>query len=490
MSRINPIQSNYQQVSQLSDIKKNIIQNTSFTGGLTEAEKSIARAVTDSLYNKPANFFKWLADSKGELQSQIINACFTTTVAPFWIAYNPFAKTDEKTKKYTALRQPISAVVALAGGLPLTVLINRQFAKLGSEGYIPSYDMRSCPDETDYLSLQFKKAYAEAKKSPSALAEFEKAYLPRGFENTEPQGFIRKFLFNWTKQGELKNNYYKSIKGGIENFFSRLISEDTKNITFKDGVISITDRSAAGGVLQRKIPNITSRAEFTAYLDANNLHRRSLGSFLHEHFGLHLLEDGSVKPYAVEKSVRNINALEFIKKLGILGEATYKKDMKAFDGKELGRILFGEDGPDISKMNLEELLVKFKILNPENKSLSVDAIADLKVSQLRRFMNESMSQILDRFSKPFKNTREDIGPRFDVGAGIDKFAQNIMKAKNKLLSSDFGIFKFFAGIVFNMFIIMVTCTVLNWMYPRVVKALFPHLVKSDEPSKDVKGGNK
>ena len=60
---------------------------------------------------------------KGELGGILITALGTGLVAPIFIAYNPFVKAPkdatpeekqevENTKQYTAMRQPISAVLA------------------------------------------------------------------------------------------------------------------------------------------------------------------------------------------------------------------------------------------------------------------------------------------------------------------------------------------------------------------------------------------
>ena len=55
------------------------------------------------------------------------NGIGTAFVAPIFIAFNPIAKQDPKKKKYSAMRQPISAIIATAMGFA----INKPIADMG-----------------------------------------------------------------------------------------------------------------------------------------------------------------------------------------------------------------------------------------------------------------------------------------------------------------------------------------------------------------------
>ena len=87
--------------------------------------RNINKEIMEQLPNKTAikvmEKFKWL---KGELGGILITALGTGAVAPIFIAFNPFVKAPEgateeqkkdvdNTKKYTAMRQPVSAVLAV-----------------------------------------------------------------------------------------------------------------------------------------------------------------------------------------------------------------------------------------------------------------------------------------------------------------------------------------------------------------------------------------
>ena len=95
-----------------------------------------SKAVNGELPKGLKKVCKFLSDNDGEVQNQVINAVFTTTLAPLMIWKNPFSKKSEKDKAYSALRQPISAAIAVSGGLAGTLAVNKALDKLSNEGYI------------------------------------------------------------------------------------------------------------------------------------------------------------------------------------------------------------------------------------------------------------------------------------------------------------------------------------------------------------------
>ena len=103
--------------------------NPNFSGSLTGITPEIAsdtdKLVEFLLKNKKARaFINKFKSWQGELGGIMITAIGTGLIAPLSIAFNPFVKSkpnateEEKkeldnTKKYTAMRQPISAALAI-----------------------------------------------------------------------------------------------------------------------------------------------------------------------------------------------------------------------------------------------------------------------------------------------------------------------------------------------------------------------------------------
>ena len=114
---------------------------------------NINKEIMEQLPNKTAikvmEKFKWL---KGELGGILITALGTGAVAPIFIAYNPFVKAPkdatkeqkedvENTKKYTAMRQPVSAVLAVLIQTSILKPIDKGLAILFNN---PKYDKNVC----------------------------------------------------------------------------------------------------------------------------------------------------------------------------------------------------------------------------------------------------------------------------------------------------------------------------------------------------------
>ena len=86
---------------------------------------NLKNQIMEFIPNKKAiNIMNKLTWLKGEIGGILITALGTGAVAPIFIAYNPFVKAPkgaskeqkkdvENTKKYTAMRQPVSAVLAI-----------------------------------------------------------------------------------------------------------------------------------------------------------------------------------------------------------------------------------------------------------------------------------------------------------------------------------------------------------------------------------------
>ena len=92
----------------------------SFTGATSETERVLKKLPQ----HKMLKYLEKWEDLKGEMGGILITAFGTGLVAPIFIGFNPFVKApknatpeekkeNQNTKLYTAMRQPISAVLAI-----------------------------------------------------------------------------------------------------------------------------------------------------------------------------------------------------------------------------------------------------------------------------------------------------------------------------------------------------------------------------------------
>ena len=543
MSRIQSVNQNYQQTrTKFNGLKTNYASSQNFSGGnpaeLSDSAKTVYDACEKKILGKKFGL-TWIGEQlaihDSEIEKQLINALFTATLAPIVIGWNPFSKQDDKTKKYMALRQPISAVVAIAGGVALTKPIDDWLAKIGSEGCVPGIDMRMAPDKS-YIQHQFKRDKGMLKGNKLSKLDYVKAV-----------------------QDETKKVFTKLISENPDNI---IIEDKTNDKNVIDKVVSIVKRDKNGTILSteevvRNIPNINSQTELDAFLEVNNLHKVTMRDFLKDHLKFEFFEDGKFKPDNINKKLKDVKAMDFLEKLGIKGfteqELNTALDKMRLEKKTLANIkaaMNPKSKADTMK-NLKELFGKDEQLKPhvddimkelDKLTKTSDSKVEVQVEeickQVMRMMEGQLGEGLlgskkltlgqllhklgyidDEGDIPVSGLQEKVFDK-DVATVIDElktklekklvssggekakkleffekktlpdFAKNIMDNKVERIGTRFKAFKGYVGIISNLFIVVVTCTALNWLYPRIVERLFPNLVKNDKPAEAPKGGNK
>lgn len=574
MSSVKSVQPNYQpkvNLAKKETSKYKLSANPSF--GSEMPNDKVIKAFRKGIKGPVATISEFLNDNDGEVQAQLINAMFTTTLAPFMIAFNPFSKEDSKTKKYTAARQPISAIIAIAGGVGLTIPINNYVSKLGSEGYIKFLDMRMAPDK-DYLKTGFNQEYKNAVKN-NTLDKLRDKYFTNKSEidneHLNPKTLLQRFM---SKQ-KLRQAYNKVKKDEVKDFYTQLISLDYNNAKVKDGLVVLENekgevlKNAKGIEYKRIIPNITKQTELDTYLEEININKRKFGSLMKEVFNLEFFNDGKLKLHGIDEKLSSIKAKDFLEKTGLIEKVNIEGFLAAIAklrqnenaAIELENVIkdfltsssknsvsanetwikefLNKANPKIAKQEVENLTQKIsetinsantkdaslindlskKILTiigkDNNRNLQNTVGEDLINAQnmtlkqlmerlglyektnkdnLQKMMDSTVKESLNKFALKLKNAGIEELKDFNPKVQPLKFAKGIMSDKIKRLESFFKTFTKYNGIFTNLIIVTITCTVLNWAYPRIVEKIRPDWVKKDESNGDSsvvkKGGNK
>lgn len=440
---------------------------------LTQAEIAVAEACEKKIIGRGTRLAEFLARNDGEIEKQLINALFTATLAPIVIGWNPFSKQDEQTKKYMAARQPISAGIAIAGGILMTMPLDAWFTQRGQNGGIPSLDMRMVPDK-NVLKKQVKK---------------------------ETPGI----------KGEALDKAVEAKQKEIKEFFVNLISEDPEKIKIVDGKVKINVEG--GKPLTRAIPNITNDAQLNEYLNQNSLHRRKFGDFLKETIGLELYDDLEIKPGAWKEKKDIVSAMEFLRKIGISGKATQVGE-EGFDENHLKKILglYRQEKTTISEVEREagkgvfknvkgvvQAFVKESVRNDQmmagkdghaETSTLGQLLHRMKIrgKKVPALMEYNIANALEMLAGPLKEFRLE---NFKQNANLKDFAKNIMENKVSVLDKRFKAYRGFFNVFANLIMAAITCTALNWVYPRFMEIFLPSLANKQEQAADnAKGGNK
>lgn len=507
MSRVNQIQQNYQPVSNQTAMK-NYASKQIFRGGLDSLPKDTQKillngveAKIDKRIGKSGKFLKWIADTKGEIQTQSITAVFTTTLAPLMIVANPFTKNKTKEdKEYLALRQPLSAAVSLSGGLAMTLAINHFMETMYNEGHVGSIDLRLEPSK-DYSKRYFKKAYKEAKKNGKAnefLAKYDgdvKADIKaNAYKNGHPSKKYVKECF--------KTGYLKKMKDQRIDLFTQILSEKPENVKMDSSKnIVIGGKNLQENHLA-KVKNLDSPDALIEYLNKNSFHRRNFGDFMAERFKFEFYGakdgalKGNLKEEMAETKLSKVKATDFLIQTGLMEEDKIDKNeliktLSIFQqernkspmekqGKLASRITEMKVGEEIGKADSISLGQFFHQLGIKQSNGELQKLMKMKTADALLLLNGKLKGKLKGY---------------DDKADLKSIAKNQLKNTAKRVASYSDKHKFFIGIFFNLFTTAVTCTILNWAYPRFVEAFFPNLVKNKKAAKQPQapkqeGGNK
>lgn len=518
MSKIQTIQPNYQPAAQARLKKQN---SPSFAAVVPasladDLEKAVLLKVgekVDKKLGKTGWVSQKLSDTKGELQTQLINNLFTATLAPAVIAWNPISKDDKKTKYYSAWRQPISVATAMLINFPLTMLCNSYISKLSSVGAIKSLDSRVDPDK-DYLKGQFSAELKELKKNKKSADEI-KAFLESSNNAAKDKKYTGSDLFKSDGITPTKKyakacteGYINKAKSDRKALFGVLFGEHPDNIIFNNGVISVKNADGSLKDLGKNIPGFEKAEELKAYLKENNLYEKNTRDFMKETFKFEFFEDGEMKPSINQDALGKTKAMDFMRKFGIFeSDNVTEKDLKEIMAnlhgdksvselessfgdlkspekavKTIGKMVsrgsqseVGEGFSLLEKISLKQL---FHNLGYKSKDGSLQELMDKK-------MSVAQLEIAEKIKIQAKKYSNDKMSKYMESKTIKDFAMNVLANKIKTVSKNFGNYKAYFGIFTNLFILAATCTALNWVYPRFMEIFLPDLADAKK-----KGGNK
>lgn len=112
--------------------------------------------------SKPIQMLDKMKNFVGEVPNIIITALGTGLVAPFFIKHNPLSKADEDTRTYSAWRQPVSAVLAVATQVSMVAPFNNLLTNMTNKGEFEFLDKgnkynKSAYQDVDFLEKVIKK---------------------------------------------------------------------------------------------------------------------------------------------------------------------------------------------------------------------------------------------------------------------------------------------------------------------------------------------
>ena len=526
MSRIPIVCADYQR-SNASKSKK-VAKQQSFAGAAPTVQDLVSHYAKTNMKigwkDWLGGFTRYLTLNDGEIQTQKANAIFTATLAPTFIAFNPISNQDQKTKSYTAWRQPISAVNSLLFSVPITMLINNSAQKMASKGYIKAIDLRSCPNES-YLTRQFEREYKTAEKA-GKLTDFFNSFSTEAVRTETDEEIGKTYHKDSAKKKAGKKAYgdlyVKHKRAEAKDLYQRLLHEDPVKLK-------------ADPLVKAQVENLDD------YLKNNNLHNVPFKKFLQENFRtecvkIKTVDDGvattrvELKKLAFIEQSKKIAALDFLKTSGLVDskftEETLRKVVNATRmqrladayaqvfgpnkhlgwffaelGKSISRTVISflnKDDIKIPKITLYELI---KSLDKNVETLVPGQEGKSSAEIFKTFTNDanekSTADMLTGIAKKLKELVKitdavDSGQKKQivglVRTDLGSIAKQLMTNSVANLGIKYKGVQQYIGIFFNLGVIALTCTTLNWAYPRIVERVAPNLVKDDKHEKT--GGHK
>lgn len=402
---------------------------------------------------------KRLCDNMGETQNIIINALGTGLVAPIFIKWNPLSKTDEDTRTYSAWRQPVSAVLAVVTQVGVTIPFNKMIENRANSGFYDAKYNKTLFQDDKFITKQLKQIYPYASKKQ--IEEMTKNKMAEQYQNLIHMIQDNKVIMSKEDGSPLPLDD-KKFKELVENVIQ-------KKIDFENGELTKCKEIT--------IPRKLKRGEYYR---------------THKQEALNIFNDLNNK---LEKTSNPQSIKSEVKRL--------KKQYKNGD-KELIAIfndILGRRGNDDAELkialkdklsgilrdieyhtgfsNTEEWkkgIIKYEIdsrINPLN-----EAITHLKEMKKMIAENQTVGQIEDYLDEIVTQNNEHRLFKFklskEVAAELQKVVKNNLKAHKQI-----------TGLIVSFLMLPISCSLLNWCYPRFMDAVFPNLSNKKHP-KEIK----
>ena len=425
--------------------------------------KGLSPEIVSELNKKTGRFARFLnyaGEHQGEMLNILVTAFGTAIVCPMFIRFNPFSKEDKDTRAYSAWRQPISAIIAVAAQLTITKWFNNRMAMKASTETAkggPAYtraDLRDCPVQS-YLERGVKLQHPEwTKKQVEAEAQ-------------KLQTRIKKIAI------ERDRNLMKDRKFEYKDLLSQEYMDNTKeNVIFKEY------RTKYKEEIEKKFGK-----------DVDNVGSIKLNKFF----------EGKLKDEAAKAGV---DAQTFVQNRAaermeteVLSEAVIKGYLRKLvdDKNDINQICeaikFSEKDPVKFKEGLINYIKEIEpSINAEEKVFGKNTpkkVIETKIKEFAENVVDKLKNCLDYGTKAEKKETliKDLGKtpeeiiqkikikKFDEAKWAD--AKKVFKLENTQL-----------GLLVTLATLPITCGLLNWAYPRIMEYIMPEMsAKKKDPAK-------
>lgn len=468
------------------------------------------------LYNSMKNASEFI---KGEMGGIVITAVGTGLVAPFPIAFNPFVKAkpgatqeekDEvrRTKAYSAWRQPLSAVLALLIQAGVQKPIDKFLQNLTN-------DKETAAKWGDWVLNQ--------------TSLNDEKYLARKVEKEFKSGAYK--LENGNILDMLHDGKVIGSADSLEDAVSKVqkmrteaqLGEIAKTLE-ADGVIKMGDfnirNSATANVVNDNIDKYIETMESMRKNEHQLLsHSKRAQELVNNESELvKLLGKDSLKDLPREVGTDGIERIkpEALKAhLQKLKETASNKEVKQIIEEILNKsdyVMESRCERTLERIGSVKEACKgnfsmgkyFEYLQKQDKMLTdrIDILKNIKIENIEKATPEQIKAAINKIPEALiydksdkelhKVLKRDGMFMSDIKALKERIYKDVAKTYKEFTANKFGIFKQLTKVGVGVLITLpITCTALNWIYPRFMEKFFPKLAGvKKEPVAEKVGGDK
>lgn len=411
-------------------------------------------------------FMKWMSkfeNNIGELQDVCINAVGTGLLAPIFIKYNPLSKTDEDTRTYSAWRQPISAVLAVCTSGLVTIPFSRLVKRMSNDGTFSEPLNKSPFQDKDFLTKQAKKNHpdwndARIEKHVNDTMKVQEEALLRSIRDKDTVNYTYRNITD----GKITTKSMSKKK--FRDLLSRTVADLKEN-----------EQKQLDRFNNEKIPY---RIERNEYFRTNpQKSKEFLDSISAKINGTDNIDEIKKFLESKKKSVKSDKVLkqivsDLIDYAGVDKESVKTKVDHMLDYHKTS---IGKN----SKAEIEQMVKEGTAPRVKQYEDSIKFLGDIEKAIKD---NKSVKTIEELF-----NEKKRIKNFFSESLQNKNFAEEVVKKLKDLTKSRIDGCKRIANLIVALAVLPVACSLLNWIYPRFMAAVFPNLSnkKHDNESQEL-----
>lgn len=497
---------------------------TSFSGAakvVTPAAKPLKEFLLDIMPGKIKKMVK-IHEGMGEVQNQLINATGTGLVAPLFIKYNPLSDTDENTRTYTAWRQPVSAVLAVATQAAIVVPFNKIIKHAADIGYFSTRYNSSLFPSDDYLKKEIKELNPGKKYTKQEMKDAIEAHKNANYDKKLINMIEQdKIVFN-TSNGKTASTlempaqeFKKLFTETIDNIIQSESTEKVKVIQRKlpqkieRGIFFHNNPDEAKSVLQRLRSNVTQIYNQTDFATTPNQIAEANKKFNKDCKALIKELKTEIKKDSSKKSV-NTELIKIIKEIKDKNTGNDSSALRVL-GEKIDKMIESVNTMQSKKSTQEIMEYVNEVIYRRTNAIdeTIEALTKIKTRlETSGITVKEAQQIIDdtieasRNSVRAKLTDNGIGEADlkksiewveSVGTRLSEKAKSISKCIGDQLikhaKSNIDGLKRWTGLGVSLAILPATCWMLNKIYPWFMDKAFPNLSNKAAAAKEKKNNN-